>query len=120
VRRRYAAPRQQLSIQLDSQAGHERRTQGSHSVAARLDRRAGLLRHRPVGLGMMGFQDALYKQKISYASDDAVEFADRSMEAISYYAIKASTALAYSSLICLSQISWPATLSSTVKPELCR
>lgn len=52
------------------------------------------LRHRPVGLGMMGFQDALYKQNISYASDEAVKFADRSMEAISYYAIKASTDLA--------------------------
>ena len=52
------------------------------------------LRHRPVGLGMMGFQDALYKQRISYASQEAVEFADRSMEAVSYYAIKASTDLA--------------------------
>ena len=52
------------------------------------------LRHRPVGLGIMGFQDALYKQRIAYSSDDAVEFADRSMEAVSYYAIKASTDLA--------------------------
>ncbi len=52
------------------------------------------LRHRPVGLGIMGFQDALYKQKIAYASEQAVEFADRSMEAVSYYAIKASTDLA--------------------------
>ncbi|MBX9743381.1 MAG: ribonucleoside-diphosphate reductase subunit alpha [Chthoniobacterales bacterium] len=52
------------------------------------------LRHRPVGLGLMGFQDALYKMKMSYASDAAVEFADRSMEAISYYAILASTKLA--------------------------
>lgn len=52
------------------------------------------LRHRPIGLGLMGFQDALYLQGISYASDAAVEFADRSMEAISYYAIKASTELA--------------------------
>ncbi len=52
------------------------------------------LRHRPVGLGMMGFQDALYKQHIAYSSKDAVEFADRSMEAVSYYAIKASTDLA--------------------------
>ena len=51
-------------------------------------------RHRPVGLGIMGFQDALYKQCIAYGSDDAVEFADRSMEAVSYYAIKASTDLA--------------------------
>ncbi|OOG25385.1 ribonucleoside-diphosphate reductase subunit alpha [Thioalkalivibrio denitrificans] len=52
------------------------------------------LRHRPVGLGIMGFQDALYQQRIPYASEDAVEFADRSMEAVSYYAIKASTDLA--------------------------
>jgi ribonucleoside-diphosphate reductase alpha chain len=52
------------------------------------------LRHRPVGLGIMGFQDALYQLQIPYASDDAVEFADESMEAISFYAIKASTELA--------------------------
>ncbi len=51
------------------------------------------LRHRPVGMGVMGFQDALYKQRMSYASEQAVEFADRTMEAISYYAIKASTNL---------------------------
>jgi ribonucleoside-diphosphate reductase alpha chain len=51
-------------------------------------------RHRPIGLGLMGFQDALYMQGISYASPEAVEFADRSMEAISYYAILASTELA--------------------------
>ncbi|MDZ7736012.1 MAG: ribonucleoside-diphosphate reductase subunit alpha [Gammaproteobacteria bacterium] len=52
------------------------------------------LRHRPVGFGIMGFQDALYKLGLPYASDEAVEFADRSMEAVSYYAIKASTDLA--------------------------
>lgn len=52
------------------------------------------LKHRPVGMGLMGFQDALYMQKIAYASDEAVEFADRSMELISYYAIEASTTLA--------------------------
>ena len=52
------------------------------------------LRHRPVGLGLMGFQDALYKQHIAYGSDAAVQFADSSMEAISYYAIQASTNLA--------------------------
>ncbi|MCP5023633.1 MAG: ribonucleoside-diphosphate reductase subunit alpha [bacterium] len=52
------------------------------------------LQHRPVGLGIMGFQDALYKQGIPYASEKAVEFADSSMEAVSYYAIKASTDLA--------------------------
>ena len=51
-------------------------------------------KHRPVGLGLMGFQDALYKQHLPYSSDEAVEFADRSMEAISYYAIKASSDLA--------------------------
>jgi ribonucleoside-diphosphate reductase alpha chain len=52
------------------------------------------MRHRPVGMGLMGFQDALYKQNIAYASEDAVEFADRSMEALSYFAIKASNKLA--------------------------
>ena len=52
------------------------------------------LKHRPVGMGLMGFQDALYKQRIPYASEDAIEFADRTMEAISYFAIKASTNLA--------------------------
>jgi len=52
------------------------------------------LRHRPVGLGLMGFQDALYKGRIAYASQEAVQFADTSMEALSYYAIKASTDLA--------------------------
>jgi ribonucleoside-diphosphate reductase alpha chain len=52
------------------------------------------LRHRPVGLGFMGFQDALYKMKISYASEAAVTFADTSMEAISYFAILASSELA--------------------------
>jgi ribonucleoside-diphosphate reductase alpha chain len=52
------------------------------------------MRHRPVGLGLMGFQDALYEQRISYGSAAAVEFADRSMEAISYFAIQASSALA--------------------------
>ena len=52
------------------------------------------MRHRPVGLGIMGFQDALYAQEISYESQAAIDFADRSMEAISYYAISASCALA--------------------------
>ncbi|MFN6111502.1 MAG: ribonucleoside-diphosphate reductase subunit alpha [Planctomycetota bacterium] len=52
------------------------------------------LRHRPVGLGLMGFQDALAACGISYASKAAVEFADRSMEAISYFAILASSELA--------------------------
>jgi len=52
------------------------------------------LRHRPVGLGVMGFQDALYQLRTPYASEAAVEFADRSMEAICYYAYWASTELA--------------------------
>ena len=52
------------------------------------------LRHRPVGMGVMGFQDALYKLRLPYESDQAVEFADESMELISYYAIQASTNLA--------------------------
>ena len=51
-------------------------------------------RHRPVGLGLMGFQDALAACNIHYASDEAVEFADRSMEAISYHAIMTSSQLA--------------------------
>ena len=52
------------------------------------------LKHRPIGMGVMGFQDALYTQKIPYASEEAVEFADLSMEVISYYAISASAELA--------------------------
>ena len=51
-------------------------------------------RHRPVGLGIMGFQDALAAMNISYASPEAVEFADNSMEAMSWFAIMASTRLA--------------------------
>jgi ribonucleoside-diphosphate reductase alpha chain len=52
------------------------------------------VRHRPVGLGVMAFQDALYEMRIPYASEQAVEFADRSMEAICYHAYWASTELA--------------------------
>jgi ribonucleoside-diphosphate reductase alpha chain len=52
------------------------------------------LRHRPVGLGIMGFQDCLHMTRVPYASKDAVEFADRSMEAVCYYAYWASTELA--------------------------
>ncbi|MCG8488975.1 MAG: ribonucleoside-diphosphate reductase subunit alpha, partial [Chromatiales bacterium] len=52
------------------------------------------LRHRPVGLGIMGFQDALYKQRLAYTSEEALNFADRAMEAVSYYAIQASSDLA--------------------------
>ena len=56
--------------------------------------RTSNMRHRPIGLGIMGFQDALYKLRVAYGSAEAVEFADRSMEAISYYAIEASCRLA--------------------------
>ena len=51
-------------------------------------------KHRPIGLGIMGFQDALYMKKIPYASEHAVTFADESMEMVSYYAIKSSSDLA--------------------------
>ncbi|MEG1355940.1 ribonucleoside-diphosphate reductase subunit alpha [Comamonas sp.] len=51
------------------------------------------LRHRPVGMGLMGFQDALYEMRTAYASEGAVEFADQAMEAICYYAYWASTEL---------------------------
>ncbi|MDR3492571.1 MAG: ribonucleoside-diphosphate reductase subunit alpha [Gammaproteobacteria bacterium] len=52
------------------------------------------IKHRPIGMGIMAFQDALYKLGISYTSQEAVKFADNSMELISYYAIEASTNLA--------------------------
>lgn len=52
------------------------------------------MRHRPVGLGLMGFQDSLFEMRVPYASDAAVQFADESMEAICYYAYWASTELA--------------------------
>jgi ribonucleoside-diphosphate reductase alpha chain len=52
------------------------------------------LKHRPVGMGIMGFQDALHELRVPYASEVAVEFADRSMEAVCYYAYMASTELA--------------------------
>ncbi|WP_087547036.1 ribonucleoside-diphosphate reductase subunit alpha [Acinetobacter sp. WCHA39] len=52
------------------------------------------MKHRPVGMGIMGFQDALYEMGIAYGSDAAVEFADESMEVISYYAIETSSNLA--------------------------
>ena len=52
------------------------------------------LKHRPVGMGIMGFQDSLHELRIPYASQEAVEFADRSMEAVCYYAYWASTELA--------------------------
>lgn len=52
------------------------------------------LKHRPIGMGVMGFQDALYQLKINYCSNEAIEFADQSMELISYYALNASADLA--------------------------
>ncbi len=52
------------------------------------------MKHRPVGMGIMGFQDCLYELRIPYATEQAVEFADRSMEAVTYYAYWASTDLA--------------------------
>ena len=52
------------------------------------------LRHRPVGLGVMGFQDALFRLRIPFSSPEAIRFADRSMEQISYHAILGSSALA--------------------------
>ncbi|MBT3548432.1 MAG: ribonucleoside-diphosphate reductase subunit alpha [Gammaproteobacteria bacterium] len=50
-------------------------------------------KHRPVGLGLMGFQDALYKLRIPYGSEEAVNFADTSMEQISYFALRSSMEL---------------------------
>ena len=52
------------------------------------------LKHRPVGLGLMGFQDVLYQLRLPYASEAAVEFADTSMELIAYHALLASSELA--------------------------
>ena len=52
------------------------------------------LRHRPVGLGIMGFQDCLHELRIPYASDEAVAFADRSQEVVAYHAYWASSELA--------------------------
>ena len=56
--------------------------------------RASNLRHRPVGLGIMGYQDALYTLRIPFSSDEATAFADTSMEQVSFYAISASVDLA--------------------------
>lgn len=56
--------------------------------------RTSNLRHRPVGLGIMGFQDCLHYMRTPYASNEAVEFADRSMEAVCYFAYMASSILA--------------------------
>ena len=51
-------------------------------------------RHRPIGLGVMGLQNALFKKDLSFASDEAVDFNDEFMEAIAYYAYGASSDLA--------------------------
>ena len=59
-----------------------------------VESKAANQRHRPVGLGIMGFQDALYSLNFSYASQEAVDFADESMEAVSYFALQASMELA--------------------------
>ncbi len=59
-----------------------------------IEARRSNLRHRPVGLGLMGFQDALFQLRLPFESEEAMEFADRSMEWISYHAILASTELA--------------------------
>lgn len=59
-----------------------------------IEARNSNLRHRPIGLGLMGFQDALYKLKINFMSEEAIEFSDSSMEFISYHALKASHELA--------------------------
>ncbi|GBD01361.1 Ribonucleoside-diphosphate reductase 1 subunit alpha [bacterium HR18] len=56
--------------------------------------RTSNLRHRPIGLGLMGFQDALYRRGLSYASEEAVTFADEVMELIAYWAYEASSDLA--------------------------
>jgi ribonucleoside-diphosphate reductase alpha chain len=52
------------------------------------------VRHRPVGMGIMGFQDCLHVMRVPYASQEAIEFSDRSMEAVCYYAYSASSDLA--------------------------
>ena len=52
------------------------------------------VRHRPVGMGVMGFQDCLHMMRVPFASDAAIEFSDRSMEAVCYYAYWASSKLA--------------------------
>ncbi|MEM7384815.1 MAG: ribonucleoside-diphosphate reductase subunit alpha [Verrucomicrobiota bacterium] len=56
--------------------------------------RTSNMRHRPIGLGVMGLQNALYKRDVSFASDEAIEFNDEMMEAIAYYAYEASSDLA--------------------------
>ncbi len=59
-----------------------------------IEARTSNMRHRPVGLGIMGFHDALYELGINFASEECLQFADMSMEAVAFHAIKASTELA--------------------------
>ena len=96
-----------LSLHVDESGLNEEKLAGTVTTAMRMldnvidynyysvpQARRSNLRHRPVGLGIMGFQDALYKLRLPYASEEAISFADRSMEVVSYYAIQASTQLA--------------------------
>jgi len=90
----------------DGQIDHDKLRRTIHTAMRMLDNvidinyyavskaRNANLKHRPVGLGIMGFQDCLHTLRIPYASEAAVEFADRSMEAVCYYAYLASTELA--------------------------
>ncbi|MHB1115821.1 ribonucleoside-diphosphate reductase subunit alpha [Sideroxydans sp.] len=90
----------------DGQVDHEKLQRTVHTAMRMLDNvidinyyavakaRNSNLKHRPVGLGIMGFQDCLHTLRIPYSSEAAVEFADRSMEAVCYYAYWASTELA--------------------------
>jgi ribonucleoside-diphosphate reductase alpha chain len=90
----------------DGQIDHEKLQRTVHTAMRMLDNvidinyyavakaRNSNLKHRPVGLGIMGFQDCLHTLRIPYSSEAAVEFADRSMEAVCYYAYWASTELA--------------------------
>lgn len=59
-----------------------------------IEARNSNMRHRPVGLGVMGFHDALYKLNINFASDACIDFSDYSMEVVAYHTIFASTELA--------------------------
>ena len=90
----------------DGQIDHEKLQRTVHTAMRMLDNvidinyyavakaRNSNLKHRPVGMGIMGFQDCLHSLRIPYSSEAAVEFADRSMEAVCYYAYWASTELA--------------------------
>src|SRR3989442_20483 len=79
---------------LRSQGCQRRTAVVQESACARPVAQDSNLRHRPVGMGIMGFQDCLHMMRVPYASNAAVEFADRSMEAVCYYSYLASTELA--------------------------